>query len=498
MSRTTRTFVALLVVALFCGRALGDAAFDRWYTLLLQDQRAGWAHVTVTEQAGRISSDSDMHISIKRGAMAMSLRVTSRFVETADGKPVEATMVQSLGATQAMKQTMRFGAEGIEVTTEQAGRVQTQKHPLPGEAWLTPAAASRFAEAEYAKGAKEISFHTMDPSLGPKAVQTTLKIIGDADVEVMGKTVPAVLIHSTVSAVPGVVMKQYVDAKLQPVKMTVSLMPGMELTMVESDELLAKAKLDAPEMLVRTLVKPDKPIARPRDLRRAVYRLTAAQQLPKLPVAGVQRQAEAGEGDPGSLIEVDLDQSLPVAKDDAPTDDHRRASPMLDSDDVKVRELTAEALKGLKPDAPVRDRAEALRAFVHRYVKAKDLSVGFATASEVARTRQGDCTEHAMLLAAMLRAAGISSRTVTGLIYIDEFVGQRGVFGYHMWTQAWVQDDAAPRGTWLDLDATLRDRAFDAAHIALATSPLADAALVNDLVAMMPLLGQLTIEVIEP
>ena len=37
----------------------------------------------------------------------------------------------------------------------------------------------------------------------------------------------------------------------------------------------------------------------------------------------------------------------------------------------------------------------------------KDLSVGFATAADVARTAQGDCTEHAVLLAALLRASDI-------------------------------------------------------------------------------------------
>jgi hypothetical protein len=120
--------------------------------------------------------------------------------------------------------------------------------------------------------------------------------------------------------------------------------------------------------------------------------------------------------------------------------------------------------------------------------------VGFATASEVARTRQGDCSEHAVLLAALLRGAGIPSRTVSGLIYTDEFLGRKNVFAYHMWTQAWLTQGVG--GRWVDLDATLDALPFDAAHIALATSSQSDVGAVNDIVKIAGLLGRLSLQVV--
>ena len=138
-----------------------------------------------------------------------------------------------------------------------------------------------------------------------------------------------------------------------------------------------------------------------------------------------------------------------------------------------------------------------MRAFVQRFINSKDLSVGLATASEVARTQQGDCTEHAMLLAAMLRAQRIPSRVVSGVIYVDQFLDQSKMFGYHMWTQAWLEDDGKPgKGRWIDLDAVLPDKPFDAAHIALTTSAMSNDSLTNDLVAMMPIVGRLKIKVV--
>ena len=126
---------------------------------------------------------------------------------------------------------------------------------------------------------------------------------------------------------------------------------------------------------------------------------------------------------------------------DLPTAEHLAASPALNCQDPRIRQLTANALGKNKTasDGTAAHKAETLRRFVGQYIQTKDLSVGLATASEVARTGQGDCTEHAVLLAAMLRAAQIPSRTVSGLIYVDQFLNQMGIFGYHMWTQAWLR-----------------------------------------------------------
>ncbi|MFZ0890501.1 MAG: transglutaminase domain-containing protein, partial [Candidatus Binataceae bacterium] len=88
-------------------------------------------------------------------------------------------------------------------------------------------------------------------------------------------------------------------------------------------------------------------------------------------------------------------------------------------------------------------------------------------------SREGDCKEHSMLLAALLRAAGIPSRLAVGFTYSD------GQFMGHMWTEAYLND-------WTALDATLLGgNVVDATHIKLAASgmdgPTADdAALVEE------------------
>ena len=54
----------------------------------------------------------------------------------------------------------------------------------------------------------------------------------------------------------------------------------------------------------------------------------------------------------------------------------------------------------------------------------------------------GDCTEHAVLVAALCRASGVPARSASGLMWIGKEAG------YHQWTEVWV-------GKWLPVDATL-------------------------------------------
>ena len=77
---------------------------------------------------------------------------------------------------------------------------------------------------------------------------------------------------------------------------------------------------------------------------------------------------------------------------------------------------------------------------------------------------------------------------------MDEFAGQEGVFGYHMWAQALLEVGGKP--TWVDLDATLDDQTpCDATHILLATTDLGETGVNNAMVNLAPLLGRLRISV---
>lgn len=90
-----------------------------------------------------------------------------------------------------------------------------------------------------------------------------------------------------------------------------------------------------------------------------------------------------------------------------------------------------------------------------------------------------------MLLAALLRAAGIPSKCVVGLLYA------KGKFYYHMWNEAFVSE-------WVPLDAALRrgGTKWDAVHVRLAETSASSPMPFVDLAAIFPTLGNVKLDVL--
>ncbi len=501
---------ALLLQALPSVAAAAKAE-ERWYVLQIEGRPAGWARETYAESADgkEITTGNEMKLSMKRGTTVISMTMTSSFRETADGKPIEARTSAQFGQVK-IDQTFVFTKDEIEIITLQNGQELHNKAAAPKEAWLTPGAAARHAEAQIKKNAKTIEMTTLEPASGLAPLKVTMTIIGREDIEVLGKTVPALVCESTISSLPGVMSKMHIGEDGSNLRTTLSPIPGMTFTMLLADKDLAQAQIDPPEMLAATLIEMPTPIDQPRRLKSAVYEVKfkpagdgagaakARKDAIDLPKAGFQRVIWGD--DRTAKVIVDLTQPVPPG-DDLPRKEHLTPSATLNSDDPKIKELVAEALKNQPASLTSKQKAELLRKFVHRFISKKNLSVGFATASEVARTKQGDCTEHGVLLAAMLRAAGIPSRTASGLIYADAFIEKKNIFAYHMWAQAWLEPDKDAKsdvngGYWMDVDATLDDWPYDAAHITLGVSAMADDEKSNDMVRLVPIIGRIELKVI--
>jgi transglutaminase-like putative cysteine protease len=133
--------------------------------------------------------------------------------------------------------------------------------------------------------------------------------------------------------------------------------------------------------------------------------------------------------------------AVPAA--DKPKPRNLASSFVIDYDDPRFARFWASLEKRLGAQPSV----GALVDVVSKHIDVKTTTRMFDTASEVAQSQRGDCTEHATLLAALLRRSGRPARLVTGLAVLVEG-HEVGAFGH-----AWAEFYEA--GTWRVVDAAL-------------------------------------------
>jgi hypothetical protein len=117
-----------------------------------------------------------------------------------------------------------------------------------------------------------------------------------------------------------------------------------------------------------------------------------------------------------------------------------KATPTLQ---VDHSEITSLAKKLSSKSTTVCNKIRSYTDYVANTIKDRNTAT-FSSAVETVRAGFGDCGEHAVLLAALLRASGIPARVVLGLVYMES---RQGYYG-HAWVMAfdgthWIFTDPA-------------------------------------------------------
>ena len=482
-----RAFIALAVVAMAAAQAAPRAwetVEEQWYRLSLGGQPCGWFHEKVERSGDTVRTSGETQMTVGRMGQGVTIRTATSFEETAKGEPIRAEIRKDSGAA-PVTATWTFRDGGIDVEEEQGGRRTRQRRPLPPAGWLAPRAADEFVRRRIAAGAKEIRYSTLDPESGPEAVSVESELVGASTATVGGRTVPVTEWRTRNSLIERP-SSEFISSDGVLVRSATDLGVGiLESRLSTKDE--ATAPIAPVEVMARTFIALDADGRALGGSRRAELAVRAKDgRLVELPSSGAQRfeRTDAASG----IVRVDADTGSKATPAEASDARFARASVVADAADPEIRALAERVLKGV-PDSPVA-KADALRAAVFRHLSRKNLASGFATASECVRSRAGDCTEHAVLLCALLRTQGIPARVASGLLYVAESGAVRNSYGWHMWTQALID------GSWVDLDAVLPGSVrFDASHVLTGTSPADGGSLDTDLARIVDLMGDTEIEV---
>lgn len=476
-----------------CHAAPADKALrDEWFAIYLQDKKVGYHHVktSLASAKGRdlYVTESQDRLSISRAGTAISFKVSCRIEEDTEGRLVSfrREMVQG-----PVKQITSGGVKGgrLVLTAGEGESVHTSEVPIPEG--LPPWAAELFAKK---KGYRTGTSYSLKVFMAetPDTSPTVSIRIGDVEkVNIFGVTKWLHRVTACLDILPGVPTTHWVDdegvAWLSEVNLGV-----FKVMMAKVNRSAALTQGEPAEIFLQTAVTPDRPIPRPRSLERLrvlVLPVSAGGKKLDIPQGPHQELRKSKEG-----LMLSIRRAHPSPELSYPLPYHGKEyahllkpSPWLEIEDPLILRMSNEAVGG-ETDALA--AARKIEKYVNEKIAKKNLSLGFATAAEAAKQKAGDCTEHAMLVAALARAAGIPSRLVSGLAYAAALQDDRqGKFYYHMWTEVFA-------GEWLPLDAALGGH--DATHIVVSRRDFnSPGDMFKSSADLLQVLGKIRIKVLE-
>ena len=113
------------------------------------------------------------------------------------------------------------------------------------------------------------------------------------------------------------------------------------------------------------------------------------------------------------------------------------ATPTLQSSHERIQRVADSLSRGVTGSCAL---VKTFNHAVYRMLAKRNVAT-FSSALETLDAGYGDCGEHAVLLAALLRAAGVPARVVLGVLHVESKKG----YYYHAWVMAYT-------GTWVFAD----------------------------------------------
>jgi hypothetical protein len=471
----------------------GKLVLDQWDVAYLKDAKVGFVHTTVHEHNVRgqkiLRTVMELNLTVKRFGETVQLRAETGNDETPDGRVTGVFLRQHLGAGKTLTITGRVVGKELRLTLD-------GKHELKPAPWEDRVVGllrqQRLCQERRVKPGDRFSYKSFEPSVN-LVVRTDVVVKDHETVALPGGKKRRLL---RVEARPEKIEKvqlppltTWLGEDLTPVLQQVQL-PGLgQVTLLRSTRDAASGPLaTGPDIGLDQLVKLNKRLPKGYGTSEAVFRVTLDKDVEDpaaaFPSEGRQQVKAAG----GQTVVITLRGSRGPGAGDPKAkvgDEFTQSSYFINCDDARVK-AHARAAVGQERDAW--KKALRIEKWVNKHMRVTGHEA-LATADHVARTLEGDCTEFAMLTAAMCRAEGVPSRTAIGLLYAD--VKGRPVMAFHMWTEVWV------RGEWLPLDATLGRGQVGATHLKVTDHSWHGRRDLAPLLPLLRVLGKMSIEVVE-
>lgn len=423
-----------------------------WMTVLLDGRKIGYVHIEYQRNGDTVTTTQTLSINLHKNGKDLPLGDMTRSVESGSGQPLAFAARTTLSAMDSTISGQRQPDGRFLVTTMVGGVSRQQSMDWPTGALLSEGQRLAFARAAPYTG-QQYELSMFDPAT-LQVAHASMQVIGAEQVTLPGAIATLNHQRQVIRSPRGAqTVDLWLDEHGRTRKGVLSVM-GREMEMLACDRNCAMAPDQNVDMLRTAMVGSPTPLTVPMRGTLLRYRIRVPESSPP-PVITTDEQHVLNLGHGEWLVEIGgsgTDRETPPQPEDS------LPNAWLQSDAPTIRRIATQVVAGAPDDL---QKMERLRRFVSGYITPHGLDVGYASAMEVVSHPQGDCTEYAVLLAALARAEDIPTRVVSGMVYSDRYDGRSQVFVPHAWVQAWIG------GRWQSYDAALRH--FDSSHIALDT-----------------------------
>ncbi|MBN9517364.1 transglutaminase domain-containing protein [bacterium] len=457
--------------------------FDYWFAAAVEGERIGFLQWTAkdVEMNGRKLRHGTKHqqFTVDRFGQVVTQFAEESTVETPEGEVLVTTARQGLGKDQMLVITGVADGRTLKVKGEGAAAGATESIPWPAGVVGVAGEMKIFANKKLAPGATfdYLTFFAQ----GNRVLKVTVTYEGTEEAVLWQGTPARRLSRFTSRMEPLGALKlpaatTWADPDSgEPFRVEFDF-PGLggRVTFLRTTEGAAKAPIMRPLQLFNAqAIRLDRAIPGVHEKTTVAYKVTATRDDEPATLFPADGRQEVKNLDAkAKTFELHVSAARGPAKDAAaqlkektPGPEFLGSSFFINWDNDLVKGHAARAVAGLPATAGAWDKARAVEKWVNQNMKSAEFSQSMATADNVAKNLSGDCTEYAMLAAAMCRAQGVPSRTVLGLVYTDDPSG-RPFLAYHMWLEVYAE------GQWLPLDpmfaAALRFAGVGPGHVKIA------------------------------
>lgn len=446
---------------------------ERWFGISMNGDRTGFACSRISAIAAGYEITGEGSARMRVLGFSRDASARERYIVNRD-LSLKSFSVEQVIDKSPLNLHGEVTANGVKVTVETRGSSKERFLKTKGPVY-PPSALNIYPLMRGAVAGKTYRLHMLDIE-AVKVREVNIRVIG---MELLADGQSA--LHLQNDLYPFVDNDIWVDMAGNTLRESVR--SGLIVTQAEDEQtarnFLSEAALAGNDLILDfSLVRVTVPINKPRALKGMTAEMTGVPPAFPLLEGGGQRAERLADG----RVRFSVTSRLPQEQPDAaglsqgeagiylmPTD-------RLPADNVEILKQKDEILKGETEPFKVVDR-------LTRWVSS---AIGEAVTDsqsplETLSNRRGNCQSHARLYASLARAAGVPSRIVSGLVYLD---GQG--FLYHSWAESHLKSG------WVAVDPTFGQVPTDATHLKLVEgdSP-------SDMAPLGGVVGRVKIQVLE-